>query len=217
VAMPWINEIPAILESWYPGSETGNAIANVISGKVNPSGKLPFTFGVKLEDYGAHSFGKICYPGDSINEEYKDDILVGYRWFDTKKIKPLFPFGYGLSYTTFEYGKISSDKKLYSENDIIKLSFTLKNTGKIDGAEAVQIYVSQPKASVLRPQKELKAFDKIQLKAGETKTVEIELKVKDLAYFNDKTHSWIVERGDFVISNAASAGDVKSSVKVKVQ
>ncbi len=216
VAMPWLKEVPAVMQAWYLGSESGNALAGVISGTVNPSGKLPFTFGQKLADYGAHAFDKLSYPGDSINQYYKEDILVGYRWFDTKKVKPLFPFGYGLSYTTFEYGKISSDKKVYAATDVVKVSFTLKNTGTMDGAEAVQIYASQPKASVIRPAKELKAFKKIFLKAGETQTVNLDIKVSDLAFYNDKTHQWTVEPGDFVLSNAASAGDVKSAVKIQV-
>ncbi|HRZ97781.1 MAG TPA: glycoside hydrolase family 3 C-terminal domain-containing protein [Paludibacter sp.] len=217
IAMPWLKDVPAVLQSWYLGSESGNALANIITGKVNPSGKLPFSFPVKLEDSGAHAFGEISYPGDSINQEYKEDILVGYRWFDTKKIKPLFPFGFGLSYTTYEYGKMSADKKQYAADETIQLSFTLKNTGNVDGAEAVQIYASQPKASVVRPAKELKAFDKISLKAGETKTVVLNVKVKDLAFFNDKTHSWTVEPGEFVLYNAASAAEIKSTVKIQVK
>ena len=166
-------------------SQSRYANANVLAGEVNPSGKLPFSFPVKLEDNAAHSFGSLSYPGDSVHQYYKEDILVGYRWFDTKKIKPLFAFGHGLSYTTFEYGKISTDKKTYAPDETIKVSFTVKNTGKVDGAEAVQVYTSQPKASVARPAKELKAFSKIYLKAGETKTVELEIKATDMAYFDE--------------------------------
>jgi len=217
VAMPWAKDVPAIVQSWYLGSEGGNAIANVLSGDVNPSGKLPFTFATKLNDYGSHSFGSIAYPGDSINEIYKEDILVGYRWFDTKKIKPLFPFGYGLSYTTFEYGKIASDKKQYAADETVKVSFMVKNIGKVAGSEAVQVYASQTKASVVRPAKELKAFKKVFLKAGETQTVELEVKVKDLAFYNDKTQTWTVEPGEFVLYNAASSADVKSAVKIQVK
>ena len=217
VAMPWLKDVPAVLQAWYLGSESGHAIANVITGKVNPSGKLPFSFPVKLEDNAAHSFGKLSYPGDSTNVFYKEDILVGYRWFDTKKIKPLFPFGYGLSYSTFEYGKIATDKKTYGQDETIKVSFTLKNTGKVDGAEAVQVYASQPKASVMRPAKELKAFAKVFLKAGETQTVALEVKVKDLAFYNEKTNNWTVESGEFVLRNAASAADVKSSVSIQIK
>ena len=217
VAMPWMKEVPAIVQAWYLGSEAGNAIANVLVGEVNPSGKLPFSFPKKLVDNAAISFGQISYPGDGVNEEYKEDILVGYRWFDTKKITPLFPFGFGLSYTTFEYGKIATDKKNYSSDDIIKASFTLKNTGKVDGAEAVQVYVSQPKASVIRPVKELKAFKKVFLKAGEIQTVELEIKAKDMAFYNEKVKDWTLETGEFVLRNAASAADVKSSISIQIK
>ena len=217
VAMPWVKDVPAILQSWYLGSEGGNAIANVVTGTVNPSGKLPFSFPKKLEDNAAHSFGTISYPGDSINEFYKEDILVGYRWFDTKKIVPQFAFGYGLSYTTFEYGKIATEKKAYAAGETIKISFSLKNSGKVAGAEAVQVYASQPKASVMRPLKELKAFKKVYLKAGESQTVELEVKVKDLAFYNEKTQQWTVEPGEFILRNAASSTEVKSSVSIQVK
>jgi beta-glucosidase len=217
VAMPWEKDVPAIVQTWYLGSEGGNAIANVLSGEVNPSGKLPFSFPKKLEDNAAHSFGRLSYPGDSINQYYKEDILVGYRWFDTKKIAPQFAFGYGLSYTSFEYGKITTDKAAYKADETIKISFTLKNTGKVDGAEAVQVYASQPKASVMRPAKELKAFQKVFLKAGETQTVALEVKVKDMAFYNEKTMSWTVEPGEFVLRNAASAADVKSSISIQIK
>ena len=159
----------------------------------------------------------MSYPGDGKKQEYKEDILVGYRWFDTKKIAPQFPFGYGLSYSTFEYGKITADKKEYAKTDIVKVSFSIKNSGKTDGAETVQIYMSQPKASVMRPVKELKAFKKVHLKAGETQTVELELKVKDFAFYNDKTQTWDVEPGEFVLCNAASSANIKSKVSVSVK
>jgi len=216
VSMPWVNDVRGILQSWYLGSEAGNAIANVLSGEVNPSGKLPFSFPKKLEDNGAISFGKISYPGVGRNVEYKEDILVGYRWFDTKKISPLFPFGYGLSYTTFEYGKIATDKRAYNSDEIIIVSFALKNSGKVDGAEAVQVYVSQPKASVIRPVKELKAFKKVFLKAGETQRVELEIKAKDMAFYNEKTKSWTLEAGEFVIRNASSSMDLKSIITIQI-
>ena len=217
VEMPWLSQVPALVQAWYLGSEAGNAIANIISGEVNPSGKLPFSFPKKLEDNAAHSFGQMSYPGDGKKQEYKEDILVGYRWFDTKKIAPQFPFGYGLSYSTFEYGKISADKKEYAKTDIVKVAFTVKNTGKTDGAEIAQVYMSQPKASVVRPVKELKAFKKVHLKAGETQTVELELKVKDFAFYNDKTQTWDIEPGEFVLCNAASSANIKSKVSVSVK
>ena len=217
VEMPWLSQVPALVQAWYLGSEAGNAIANIVSGEVNPSGKLPFSFPKKLEDNAAHSFGQMSYPGDGKKQEYKEDILVGYRWFDTKKIVPQFPFGYGLSYSTFEYGKMSADKKEYAKTDIVKVSFSIKNSGKTDGAETVQIYMSQPKASVVRPVKELKTFKKVYLKAGETQTVELELKVKDFAFYNDKTQTWDVESGEFILYNASSSAHIKSKVSLNVR
>jgi beta-glucosidase len=205
------------VQGWYLGSEAGNALANVISGEVNPSGKLPFTFPKKLEDNAAISFGKSSYPGVNDNEEYKEDILVGYRWFDTKKITPLFPFGFGLSYTTFEYGRIATDKKTYNADEIIKISFTLKNTGKVAGAEAVQVYASQPNASVIRPKKELKVFKKCYLQAGESQIVELEIKAKELAYYNDKTQNWTLESCEFILHNAASSADLKSDISIQIK
>ncbi|MBK5721145.1 glycoside hydrolase family 3 C-terminal domain-containing protein [Dysgonomonas sp. Marseille-P4677] len=217
VAMPWLDKVPALIQSWYLGSEAGNATANVISGDVNPSGKLPFSIPRKLEDNGAISFGAISYPGDSIRQVYKEDILVGYRWHDTKKIPALFPFGYGLSYTTFDYGKITTDKKEYSKDDIIKVSFTLSNNGGIDGAESVQLYASQNKPSLVRPAKELKAFKKVYLKSGESKTVELTLPVRDLAFFDDKAHSWVVESDKFTLHCGTSSADIKSSIVLEVK
>lgn len=215
-AMPWANEVPAILQSWYLGSEAGNAIASVITGLVNPSGKLPFTFPIKLSDNGAYSFGNESYPGIDKKQEYKEDILVGYRWHDTKRITPLFPFGHGLSYTSFEYGKAFTDKAIYSENDIVKLTFTLKNSGKVKGAEVTQIYISNVKSSVLRPLKELKSFSKVELESGESKIIEIDLPVKEWAFFDDKTQKWQVESGKFIIMIGSSSGDIRQKIVVSV-
>ncbi len=217
VAMPWLDKVPALMQSWYLGSQAGTATANIISGEINPSGKLPFSFPKKLEDNGAISFGKISYPGDSINQVYKEGLLVGYRWHDTKKIPAIFPFGYGLSYTTFEYGKVTTDKKEYGKDETIKVSFTLTNKGKVDGAESVQIYASQLKPSLDRPAKELKAFRKVFLKAGESQIIELSIPVENLAFFDDKTHNWVVESDQFTLHCAASSADVKSSVSVKVK
>jgi beta-glucosidase len=217
VALPWVNEVPAIVQGWYLGSEAGNALADVLSGSVNPSGKLPFTFPKRLEDSGAHSFGKISYPGDSINEYYKEDILVGYRWHDTKKIAPMFAFGYGLSYTTFDYGLITADKKSYKPDETIRISFTLKNTGMTDGSEAVQVYVSKKKSSVERATKELKGFKKVYLKSGESTVVQMEIKAKDLSFYNEKIHDWTLETGEYILQNASSASCIKSGVKVNIE
>ena len=216
VAMPWVNEVPAILQGWYLGSEAGTAMANVITGDVNPSGKLPFSFPKKLEDNAAQSFGKESYPGDNGNEKYMEDILVGYRWFDTKKITPLFAFGHGLSYTTFEYGNIKTDKNKYASNETVKLTFSVKNTGKVKGAEAAQVYISDVKSTVLRPLKELKAFSKVMVEAGESKDVEINLPVKDWAFFNDKTQTWDIEPGKFSIMVGSSSKDIRQTFPVNV-
>lgn len=217
VALPWIDKVSGLMQSWYLGSEAGSATANVLAGEVNPSGKLPFSIPFNIEDNGAHYFGESSYPGDSVNQVYKEDILVGYRWHDTKKIPARFPFGYGLSYTTFEYGKMKADKKDYAKDDIIRVSFTLTNKGKVDGAESVQIYASQENPSLMRPTKELKAFKKVFLKAGETRDVELSIPVKDLAFFDDTAHEWKVETDKFTIHCAASSADIKSSVTVNVK
>jgi len=216
VSMPWVNRVPSIVQAWYLGSEAGNAIANVFAGDITPSGKLPFSFPVKLEDNAAQSFGTISYPGDSISEYYKEDILVGYRWFDTKKIKPQFPFGFGLSYTNFEYGKGTTDKYIYSENEMVKLSFLLKNNGKVKGAEVAQVYISDEKSSVVRPVKELKAFSKVILEPGESRQVVFNLPVKDWAFFNDKTQHWNIEPGKFTIKLGSSSADIHQTLSVYV-
>lgn len=227
VAMPWVNEVPAIVQGWYLGSEMGNALASILLGDVNPSGKLPMTFGVKLTDYAAHYLGE--YPGnkdqleasknrtDTINVTYHEGIFVGYRWFDKEKIKPLFPFGHGLSYTTFEYGKVVPDKGEMTANDKISFNVNVKNTGNRDGAEIVQLYISDAKSSLPRPAKELKAFEKVYLKAGEEKPVTLTVDKSALSYFDVEKHQWIAEPGDFEAIIGASATDVKSSVKFRLK
>lgn len=217
VEMPWIDEVPAVMQSWYLGSYAGTATANVISGAVNPSGKLPFSYPVKLEDNSAHYFGEESYPGVDGQVYYKDDILVGYRWFDTKKIKPLFPFGYGLSYTQFKYGNLSTDKKEYSPGDVIKVAVDVENTGDADGAETVQFYVSQKNPSVMRPVKELKGFGKVYVKSGEKSRVEVEIPVSSLAFYDDAARQWTVEDDTFTIHAAASSADVRKSVNIKIK
>jgi beta-glucosidase len=217
VAMPWVYKVPALIQSWYLGSEAGYAITNVISGEVNPSGKLPFSIPKKLADNCANYFGKDTYPGNGTDVIYQEDIFVGYRWYDTKKIATMFPFGYGLSYTVFDFGKVSANKKEYNRNDTIKVSFTLTNKGKIDGAESVQIYSSQEKPTLPRPIKELKSFKKVFLKAGETKYIELSIPVTDLAFFNDKLHEWVVESDKYTLHCATSAADIKSSITIAVK
>lgn len=217
VAMPWVDKVPAIVQGWYLGSEAGHALTDVISGDVNPSGKLPFSFPKKLEDNATHSFGKLSYPGDSINVYYKEDILVGYRWFDTKKIEPLFPFGYGLSYTSFTYSKQTVDQIDQTTDGIVKVSFTLTNSGKTDGAETAQLYVSKSKSTVVRAEKELKAFQKVFLKAGESRTVTLEVSVSSFAFYNEAKHNWDVEPGSYSLLLGSSSRDIKGKMEVKVQ
>jgi len=217
VAMPWINQVPAVVQAWYLGSEAGSAITSVLSGEVNPSGKLPFSFPVKLSDNSAHAFDKLSYPGDSIREVYKDDILVGYRWHDTKKIAPLFAFGYGLSYTSFAISEPQTGKKVYEKNESVKLTFTVQNTGNVAGAEVPQVYVTQKNAPVLRPNKELKGFKKVFLNAGEKKRITISVKVEDMAYWDEKTSNWKIDSGEFVMNLAVSSGDVKYTLPVQVK
>lgn len=215
VAMPWINEVPAIVQTWYNGTESGTALASILTGDANPSGKLPFTFPVKLEDNGAHKLGD--YPGVNKEATYKESIFVGYRWIDKEKIKPLFPFGHGLSYTTFEYGKVSADKKEMTADGKITFSVNVKNTGSRDGAEIVQLYISDLKSSLPRPVKELKGFEKINLKAGEEKTVTFTIDKSALSFFDADKHDWVAENGDFEAIIGASSTDIKSKVGFKLK
>ena len=210
-----VNRVPSIVWSWYGGMEAGNAVADVLSGKVNPSGKMPFTLPVSLEQSPAHALGN--FPGRDLNVNYEEDILVGYRWFDTKKIAPQFPFGFGLSYTNFELGALSSDKATYGKEDIIKVKFTVKNTGSRYGAEVPQLYVSEPVCSVMRPTKELKAFDKVFLQPGESKTVELNVKVADMAFYDEAQKGWKVEAGDFILQLGNSSGNISQTIKVTVK
>jgi beta-glucosidase len=210
IAMPWVNDVLAIIQSWYNGSESGSSLASILMGDANPSGKLPFTFPVRLEDNGAHKLGE--YPGNG-EVTYNEGIYVGYRWTDKEKIKPLFPFGHGLSYTTFQYGKVSANKKEITSNDQITFSVNIKNTGNRDGAEVVQLYINDLKSSLPRPVKELKGFKKVHLKAGEEQTVTFTVDKTALSFFDDKKHDWVAEPGDFEAIIAASATDIKDKVK----
>lgn len=212
VAMPWIEQVPAVLQDWYLGSEAGHALAAILMGDVNPSGRLPFTFPARLEDVAAHQLGE--YIGTSskevVNEKYNEGIFVGYRWTDKqKKVKPLFPFGYGLSYTTFAYGKPVIDKKEMSSDGQITLTVKVKNTGAREGQEVVQLYISDKKSSLPRPIKELKGFKKIKLAPGEERAVSFTIDKSALSYFNDQQHAWVAEPGKFEAIVAASAMDIK--------
>lgn len=199
------DKVKAIVWGWLNGMENGNALADVLTGKVNPSGKMPFTIPVKLDDSPAHAMGN--YPGKDLKVNYEEGILVGYRWYDTKKIAPLFPFGYGLSYTTFEYSDLKTDQTNYPKDGTIKVSFNLKNTGEVAGAETAQLYVSDPECSVMRPTKELKGFKKVFLQPGESKTVELSVPVSSLAFYSEKDNGWVVEPGSFILQVNSSSAD----------
>ncbi|MBS5437827.1 MAG: glycoside hydrolase family 3 C-terminal domain-containing protein [Prevotella sp.] len=217
VAMPWADKVPAILQAWFLGSESGNSLADVIFGHVNPSGKLPMTFPVRLDDVGAHAVGE--YPGtkradsDIVDIRYNEGVMVGYRWFDTKKIRPLFAFGHGLSYTTFGYGKLSADASKIGPDGALTLSVDVTNTGSRAGAETVQLYISDTKASVKRPAKELKNFAKIYLEPGQTKTVTFTVRPSDLAFFDAGAHAWKAEPGEFRAHVGAASDDIRSSLR----
>lgn len=215
VSMPWVKQVPAIVEAWYEGSEAGNALAAVLMGDVNPSGHLPFTFPVKLQDNGAIALG--AYPGTAEQETYKEGLFVGYRWADSKKIKPLFPFGYGLSYTTFAWSKPTADKNEMSADGTMTFSINVKNTGTREGKELVQLYVSDLKSSLPRPVKELKGFSKVTLAPGEEKTVSITIDKAALSYYDDTKGEWIAEPGNFEAIFAASATDIRGKVPFELK
>lgn len=230
-AMPWIKNVPAVLHASYLGTMGGASLADVIAGRVNPSGKLPYSIPVALEDCGANSFGVESYPGvnsrdaqaaanpGSIMERdsyprqvYKEDILVGYRWHDTKKIPALFPFGHGLSYTKFEYGRPVVSTAVIGEKDRMVIEVPVTNKGAMAGSEVVELYISDLKSSLPRPVKELKGFGKVRLQPGETRNVMFEITSESLKFFNDKTHSWVVEPGKFKAHVGASSVDIRHIV-----
>ena len=217
VEMPWLDKVNGLMEAWYLGSMAGHAIADVISGDVNPSGKLPFTFPAKLNDNAAHYFGESSYPGDGVNQYYKEDILVGYRWHDTKKIKPLYAFGYGLSYTNFNLTNIKTDKKTYTNNENIKVSCTVDNVGTMNGSEVVQVYIGKPKSKVKRALKELKGFQKVFVDSGKNKTVEIDIPVNSLAFYDESIADWNLEKGDYICYVGNAADNITKKVKISIK
>ena len=209
VAMPWIDSVPAIVQGWYLGSEAGNSLAAVLVGDVNPSGKLPFTFPVQLADTGAHSMGEFSKDGE---EHYGEGLLVGYRWNDAKDVAPLFAFGHGLSYTTFEYGEAKINRTTMKQGGEVTITVPVTNRGSRSGKEVVQLYIADREASVMRPEKELKGFVKVSLEAGQTKNVEFTIDSSALSYFDDKSHSWVAEAGEFEALIGAAADDIRTSV-----
>ena len=216
VAMPWADKVGAIVQGWYGGTETGNALADVLTGKVNPSGRLPFSVPFCYEDgpiKTERQYPGIKEPGDQYwQTHYDEGVYVGYRWYDTKEIPVQFPFGHGLSYTTFEYSNAKAAKPSMTASGTLKVSVDVANTGDYDGAEIVQLYIADPEASIDRPAKELKGFEKVFLKAGQKKTVTFEIDAEDLSYFDADKHEWVAEPGEFQALFARSAGDVQTMV-----
>ena len=210
----WFNYVPALLEVWYPGMEGGRAIANVLFGDINPSGKLPWTFPKKITDSPAHKSTR-TYPGENLKVHYEEGIYVGYRHFEKKNIEPLFPFGYGLSYTSFDISNVTSNKKiLKSLNDELELTVNVSNTGNREGGEVVQVYAQALKPSVDRPIKELVGFQKVRLNAGETKAVKILIKAKDLAFYDVKSNSWKIDEGKIILHIGNSSKNIILKVEV---
>ena len=213
-AMPWINDVRAVLHCWYLGSEAGNALVNVLTGKVNPSGKLPVTIAQNYEDYPYVKFGTEAYPGVNKQVYYKEDIFVGYRGFERNKTKALFPFGFGLSYTTFKYGKPT----VTLSGDDIVVETTITNTGSVAGREVAQVYVSAPKnKQIEKPVKELKAFGKTRsLKPGESETLRMTLKKTNLSSWDEATHQWLLDSGTYTFQVGASSADIRDKVTLKL-
>ena len=214
VAMPWVDKVNGIMETWFSGSQTGHALADVLFGKVNPSGKLPFTFPVKLEDNAAHALN--AYDPEDLSVEYKEGIFVGYRWAEKEQIKPLFAFGHGLSYTTFGYGEAKAAKASMKENGTLSVSVDVTNTGDVAGKEVIQLYIGDNEASVARPVKELKGFRKIALEPGQKQTVTFEITPEMLKFFDADKHEWTLEKGMFTAYIGAASDDIRTQVEFEV-
>ncbi len=207
----WVDRVPAVMQAWYMGMEGGHALASVLFGDVNPSGKLPCTIAKRLEDSPAHALGD--YPGTNGVEVYKEGLLVGYRWYDTKKIAPQFPFGYGLSYTTFKYSDLKLIKGEDSDQTIVTAQFDIENTGKVPGAEVAELYVHERKPDLFRPEKELKGFKRVFLQPGEKQTVAIPLDQTAFGYYDPAKKSWVAQKDRFNIQIGSSSRDIRLNAK----
>ena len=210
VEMPWLESVKAVLEAFLPGETAGEAVSRVLFGDVNPSGKLPVTFPKRLEDTPSYPF----FPGEGRHQVYGEGILVGYRYYEKKRIEPLFPFGHGLSYTSFSYSSLRTDKEEYTDGEEINVWVDITNTGRVKGKEVVQIYLTDEESSLLRPEKELKAFCKVELMPGETRTVGFTLQSRALSFYDPERGGWQKETGTFLIHAARSSGDVRESVRI---
>jgi beta-glucosidase len=213
VEMPWIDKVPAVLQLWYDSQEQGNALADILFGDETPSGKLPTTFPVRLEDNPAY----INYPGENGKVRYGEGIFVGYRYYDIKKIAPLFPFGHGLSYTSFQYSKLRISAKSITPAERLTVKVDVTNTGKVAGKEIVQLYVRDVNSTFARPEKELKAFEKVELKPKQTKTITFTLDREAFWYFDTNRNAWRVEPGEFEILVGASSRDIRLTGSVTMR
>ncbi|PUU92284.1 MAG: beta-glucosidase [Halanaerobium sp.] len=213
ITMPWLNNVKGVLEGYLTGQAGGGAAADILFGHVNPSGKLAETFPQKLSDNPSYLF----FPGEKDKVEYREGIFVGYRYYDSKEIEPLFPFGYGLSYTDFEYSDLKIKKNEITDQETLNLSLKVKNTGDIYGKEIIQLYVSDPESTVIKPEKELKEFAKVELEPGQEKIVEFELDKRAFAYYNTEIDDWYVESGEYDILVGASSRDIRLKETVRVE
>nr|HET6902726.1 glycoside hydrolase family 3 C-terminal domain-containing protein [Ktedonobacteraceae bacterium] len=207
ITMPWLDKVAAVVQAWYPGQECGNAIADVLFGDVTPSGKLPQTFPVRVEDNPAY----LNFPGENGKVYYGEGLFVGYRYYDKKRIAPLFPFGFGLSYTTFGYSPLRLSTQEINPDDTLQVSVDVTNTGQRAGQEVVQLYVRDMQARLQRPEKELKAFAKVHLEPGECKTITLSIERSALAYYDDLAHQWVAEAGEFEVLVGASSQDIRAT------
>jgi len=205
ISMPWLDKVAAVVQAWYPGQECGNALADVLFGNTNPAGKLPQTFPQRLEDTPTY----LDFPGENGKIYYSEGLFVGYRYYDKREIAPLFPFGFGLSYTTFRYSSLSLSAQEIGPDDTLHLSVDITNTGQRAGKEIVQVYVRDVQAHLQRPEKELKAFAKVELAPGERKTVTLSMARDALAYYDDRAREWVAEAGEFEVLVGASSQDIR--------
>lgn len=213
IEMPWADKVPAILNTFLTGQAGGSAACDIIFGDVNPSGKLSETYPLALSDNSSYNY----FPGTSVSVEYREGIYVGYKYYDTAKKEVAFPFGFGLSYTTFEYSDIKLSSDSIKDTDTVTVSFKIKNTGDVDGAEVAQVYVSDVESTIYRPVKELRGFKKVFIKAGEEAEVSVDLDKRAFAYYNVNLGDWHVESGEFKILVGASSRDIKLEASVNVE
>ncbi len=211
--MPWLPKVQAVLEAYLGGQAVGGAIADLLYGEVNPSGKLAETFPAQL----SHNPSYLNFPGEGDRVDYREGIFVGYRYYDTKQIDPLFPFGYGLSYTTFEYADLTVNRTELTDQDEVQVSVRVTNTGDRAGKEIIQLYIRDVESTVIRPAKELKAFAKIQLEPGQSEVIGFTLDKRSFAYYNVDMKDWHVETGEFEIQVGSSSRDIHLQTRVTVE